>query len=256
MKKAVNTPVKPKSKRVMVLYGLDEHEKPRAAVFGEPNFKLARKAAGLMNLTVHVGLAPDLAHALKGIRPGRIYGTGAGFVPNIKPKRYEELLQALQPKEKATEAKDGLPVRLPRSRDDIEVGHQMSAQADDPSLGWWETTVEAVEGQMLSLRAVDFPEVSVSRHRHAVALGFTPEYMPPSDLGEAAPGLPTDWASLREGHLVLAHDGPGEGWWDALVVEAREQDVVVRWRDYPKPAKLIRPVRQIALLCPTPPESR
>jgi hypothetical protein len=164
-------------------------------------------------------------------------------------------VQALQPTE-ALETSDIVVPKLPASWDSIEVGHQVVAQADDPSLGWWDVTCEAIDGDMLTLRSSDFPDITVSRHRYAVALQFTPKYAPPSDLNEAAPGLPTDWTTLKESDLVLAHEGKGEGWWEALLVEVNDQETVVRWRDYPKAAKLGRAINQIALLYPKAPESR
>jgi hypothetical protein len=252
MKKAIRTPAKPKSKRVMVLYGLDDSESPRAAVFGEPNFKLARKAAGLMNLTVHVGLAAEFAQVLKGIRPGRIYGTGSGFVPHIKPKRYEELVQALRPETATDDTSEG-KIKLPRSWSAIEIGDQVLAQGDEGALGWWDTKVEQIDGDMLSLRSCDFPDITLSRHRLAVALRFTSDYAPPRDISEVAPGLPTDWTDLKAGQLILAHEGTGEGWWEALIVDAKGTQVVVRWRDYSKPAKFTRSLVQTALLYPKAP---
>jgi hypothetical protein len=103
---------------------------------------------------------------------------------------------------------------------------------------------------MLSLRSYDFPDITLSRHRLSVALRFTPDYVPPSDLSEAAPGLPTNWNDLKAGQLILAHEGIGEGWWEALIIDAKGADVFVRWRDYPKPAKFTRSLVQTALLYP------
>jgi hypothetical protein len=201
---------------------------------------------------VHVGPAADLAQILKGIRPGRIYGTGSGFVPNIKPKRYEELVQALRP-ETGAEGTSEPTIKLPRSWSAIEIGDQVLAQGDEGALGWWDTTVEGIDGDMLSLRSCDFQDITISRHRLAVALRFTPDYLPPSDLSDAAPGLPTDWNDLKAGQLILAHEGTGEGWWEALIVDAKGTEVIVRWRDYSKPVKFTRSLVQTALVYPKAP---
>lgn len=61
--------------------------------------------------------------------------------------------------------------------------------------------------------------------------------------------LPTDWGDIHLGHTVLAIVEPGEGWWEAFVVEVKEKDLfVLRWRDWPEDPLFVRRAHQLALL--------
>lgn len=105
------------------------------------------------------------------------------------------------------------------------------AEADDPALGWWPAVVEAVDADILSLRAKDFSEVTASRHRAAVALIYTPQYVAPRDLSDAAPGLPRGWANLAAGrtslpvvwwsHALRPLRAGGRHWWGSSISVTR-----------------------------------
>lgn len=77
---------------------------------------------------------------------------------------------------------------------------------------------------------------------------------PPADPFDAmvAIALPaTSWDNIAVGELVLApeEDAAGGGWWPALVVELRlEQLAVLRWRDWPDLAPFPRRVADLGLL--------
>jgi hypothetical protein len=45
--------------------------------------------------------------------------------------------------------------------------------------------------------------------------------------------LPRDWDAIAPGHLVVAQDGPADGWYEAIVVEQNGDMFTLRWRDYP-----------------------
>ncbi len=244
-------PAKPNAKAelVMLAYGYDEEGKPRAGLFAEADFKLARQAASQLNLAVYVAKFDMIAPALMGIKAGQVHASGSEFIPNIQPKRFRELLNALK-----LEAPKPMPLfpqeKLAANWDHIKIGHVVIAQADDPSLGFWPTAVEAVDGEMLLLRSRDYPDITVTRHRYAVALPYTPAYSSPADLADAAPGLSKDFASLKPGHLVLGQQSATEGWWEALIAEVDDVSVVLRWRDFKTVPKFARSISQIALLCP------
>jgi hypothetical protein len=40
-----------------------------------------------------------------------------------------------------------------------------------------------------------------------------------SGTAAAAPGLPTGWDDVAVGHLVIAQESLGDGWWEAIVLE-------------------------------------
>ena len=65
-------------------------------------------------------------------------------------------------------------------------------------------------------------------------------------------GLPSDWASLTKGHLVIAlEDDPQDGWWEAVVVDVDGDMLTLKWRYFPKQALVQRHRSAVALLYPT-----
>jgi len=256
-RRAKTGPSKPKANHkaqsLMLVYGFGDDHEPRAAFFTEPDFKLAKKAAGLLQLQVLVDSASKLLPVLKGFKGGHVHAPGSSFAPAIGHERFDGLLAALD-----------LPVpplpstapKLPVSFDAIEIGTLVTAQADDPSQGWWPTVVEAVEDDMLTLRSIDAPDVVVRRHRCAVALRYTPSYRSPAGLAEAAPGLPRGWESLEADHLVIARQSRADGAYEALVTKVEATRVTMRWRDHPKLPAFTRTFAEIALLYPLAPEPK
>jgi hypothetical protein len=65
-------------------------------------------------------------------------------------------------------------------------------------------------------------------------------------------GLPRSWESVAVGHVVLIHESPADGWWEATV-EARDLEILtLRFRDYPRQPKFQRHISQVALINPGP----
>jgi hypothetical protein len=65
-------------------------------------------------------------------------------------------------------------------------------------------------------------------------------------------GLPRSWDSIQPGHVVLVHESPVDGWWEATV-EARDIEILtLRFRDYPRQPKFQRHISQVALINPGP----
>jgi hypothetical protein len=67
-----------------------------------------------------------------------------------------------------------------------------------------------------------------------------------------ASGLPKSWDSIGVGQMVLAYEGPGEGWWEAVVVKREEEILTLRYRDYPKVPNFQRHLTTVALINPGP----
>jgi hypothetical protein len=65
-------------------------------------------------------------------------------------------------------------------------------------------------------------------------------------------GLPKSWETVAVGHMVLAFEGPGEGWWEAVVVNREEEILTLRYRDYPKVPNFQRHITTVALINPGP----
>jgi len=65
-------------------------------------------------------------------------------------------------------------------------------------------------------------------------------------------GLPRSWDEVDVGHMVIAHAGPDDGWWEALVIKCEQDILTLRYRDAPKLAAFVRHVTTVALVNPGP----
>ncbi|WP_298961791.1 hypothetical protein [uncultured Methylobacterium sp.] len=67
-----------------------------------------------------------------------------------------------------------------------------------------------------------------------------------------APLCPEHWSGIVVGSLVLMREGEGHGWYEAVVVESKAQNLfVLRWRDWPELPTLVRRRQHLALLHPS-----
>jgi hypothetical protein len=71
-----------------------------------------------------------------------------------------------------------------------------------------------------------------------------------STPGGSAPRLPRNWREIGVGDLVVTHEGPEEGWYEAIVVEAASDMLTLRWRDYPRERRVVRHRLRLGLLYP------
>jgi len=78
----------------------------------------------------------------------------------------------------------------------------------------------------------------------------------PADTGAILPplasGLPQNWESIAAGNMVLIDAGPGEGWWEAIVIHRDDAILTLRYRDFAKLPKFERHVSTVALINPRP----
>lgn len=156
-------------KKVLVVYGLNEYGKPRAAKFEEKDSELAHKAADMMKLQTHEGDARKLRKTLSKIAPGDIYASGWAAVPQVRWPSYQSLvkkLTGLAPPPLGAPTVTGYPT----SWDDIQVGHCVIAPGDSAADGYWPAVVTEIEGDMLHLTLRAYPKEKGKRHRTAVAL--------------------------------------------------------------------------------------
>ena len=63
-------------------------------------------------------------------------------------------------------------------------------------------------------------------------------------------GLPRSWEAIGVGHMVLVHESPDDGWWEATVLKREDDILTLRFRDYPKQPTFIRHVNTVALVNP------
>jgi hypothetical protein len=264
----------------VVLFGVDENGKPKAARFPEKQANLATKAAGHLNLHVLPIVGPVVVDLAGRLPAGRIHANGRGFVPYIRRDLYAKLLaaagspQAGQTSAAAsTHAKSGSQNDngdLPNNWDEIAPGHVVIA-LDEPGEGWYETIVVETSGDMLTLRWRDYPrERRITRHRLSVGLLY-PHGLPATDPNSRSPkpqsakpkssvkpasadpatAFPKTWDDIDVNSLVLAkEDGPWRTWWEAIPTDKSDHMFLLRWRDFPQIPAITRPRWALGLLYP------
>ena len=79
-----------------------------------------------------------------------------------------------------------------------------------------------------------------------VSLFIQPKPLPIPANGQA----PCGWADIDVNSLVLATEGPGDGWWECLVLEAEAELFTLKWRDWPTLPRFVRRRWQLAILHP------
>ena len=224
----------------LIVLGFDEQQKPRGARFiGKPD--LVARAAELMGFNVYKTTSPDVAAIAKKLPAGRLYANGRGFVPNIRQSLYSDVIVELAIKPEAlvsnSDAKDILPPArgLPRSWDEIGPGHLVIAQ-ESLDYGWWEAVVLDRQGDSFWLRFRDYPTLpKFVRHRSGIALMYPADDEQSSD-------------EIASGNLVIAHESPKDGWWEAIVIDRKADTFTLRFRDYPDLPKVVRHRSAIALM--------
>ncbi|EHP92272.1 hypothetical protein MetexDRAFT_2839 [Methylorubrum extorquens DSM 13060] len=72
----------------------------------------------------------------------------------------------------------------------------------------------------------------------------------PGDRTFVGQPKPLDPTEIGLGSVVLAHEGPDEGWWEAEVIGINGRVFSLRWRDYPTQPTILRKATELALLPP------
>ena len=78
----------------VVLFGVDDNGKPKAARFTDKHANLATKAAGHLKLHVLPIVGPVVVDLAGRVPAGRIHANGRGFVPYIRRDLYAKLVAA------------------------------------------------------------------------------------------------------------------------------------------------------------------
>ena len=66
----------------------------------------------------------------------------------------------------------------------------------------------------------------------------------------AARGLPRTWDEIAPGHLVIAQELLDNGWWEAIIIDRKDDVFTLRFRDYPQLPKFFRHRSALALMNP------
>jgi hypothetical protein len=70
------------------------------------------------------------------------------------------------------------------------------------------------------------------------------------ETGQISTAFPKSWDEIAPGDLVVASDNLEDGWWLAVVIKRHENNLTLKFRDYPSQGEFIRNVSDIALLNP------
>jgi hypothetical protein len=160
-------------RRKLILFGLDENKKPRAARFIGDDLGLIAKAAEAMKLTICDIKSPALVELAQKLPGGRVHANGRSFVPYVRQDLYDSVVAAAG-SDASDQTNPPTPDVFPHSFDDIGPGHLVIAQ-ETLEDGWWEAIVLERSGDMLTLRYRDYPKLpKFRRHRSAVALTSPP----------------------------------------------------------------------------------
>jgi hypothetical protein len=65
-----------------------------------------------------------------------------------------------------------------------------------------------------------------------------------------ARGLPRSWEEIGPGHLVVAQESLDYGWWEAIVLDRKDDTFGLRYRDYPHLPRFVRRRSAIGLMYP------
>jgi hypothetical protein len=153
-----------KSKATVILFGLDEKERPRGAQFlGEDEALLTRMAKGLGLRMATPFAAHQLAVTSK-LPKGDVHATDLKAVPEIALDLYERL-NALVGGETGA-----IATKQPKSWGEIEPGHLVIAQ-DSLADGWWPAVVMKRHENNLVIKWRDIPgQGEFVRDANSVAL--------------------------------------------------------------------------------------
>lgn len=74
---------------------------------------------------------------------------------------------------------------------------------------------------------------------------------PKAESGGAPSPVALSWASITVGSVVLASEGPMEGWYEAVVTAAKPDHLFkLKWRDWPDEPAFVRTRGRLGLLPP------
>jgi hypothetical protein len=100
--------------------------------------------------------------------------------------------------------------------------------------------------------ALAVPGDKSQRHKPAGPLEGHSDAMAVRTMSPITSGLPQSWESVGVGHVVLIHESPADGWWEATVENRDAEILTLRFRDYPRQPKFQRHISQVALINPGP----
>lgn len=234
------TPLAPQPP-ALVLFGRDGGGRPRAAWFDAADAEAATAAATTMRLRA-LAIAEAAGREIAGqLARGRILPSGRALVPFAKRDSYAQLIVLA-----GEEA--GLAVAPGGRTDPLGDG---DAPSSDPPADSDPPAIEEVGPAALSGERRPSDEGEASSPIADDPAGAPPAPRPGAHLfvGQPRPG---DRGEIGLGSIVLAHEGPDDGWWEAEIIGTSGRTFSLRWRDYDPAAFpiILRTADELALLPP------
>lgn len=208
------TPLTPQPP-VLVLFGRDRGGRPRAAWFDaadEAAARAAATAAGLRALPVTDEAGRTLARQLT---RGRILPSGRAHASFAKRDLYARL------------------VTLAGEEAGLTVA---AAEASGPSAPPEQPKAATTTPPALATDKTEPPGKPLAPRPGAGLF-----------VGQHHPG---DRGEIGLGSIVLAHEGPEDGWWEAEVIGVNGPVLALRWVGWPTSPTILRPADKLALLPP------
>jgi hypothetical protein len=231
------TPLAPQPP-ALVAFGRGGGGKPRAAWFDVADGEAATAAATAMQLRT-LPLTDDVGRDLADrLARGRVLPSGRALVPFVKRELYTQLV-ALAGEGAGSSIGESRPAD-PRPNDDLSTASpSREAEIVLPSAG----ATEGMEAEPSADAVEAMPTITNPPDKK-------PNVSRPGDRTFVGSPQPADRGEIGLGSVVLANEGPAEGWWEAEVIGINGSVFSLRWRDYPTEPTILRKAGELALLPP------
>jgi hypothetical protein len=238
----------PPSAPILVLFGRDRGGKPRAAWFDGTQAEAASAAASSMKLRAMTLASEDQRSLAAELAHGRVMPGGKVHVPGARRDLFGRLVVL------AGESAGLCITETPEARREpasVAASGKASDAARTPEVavpGGPDQNAAAPVERIKATGAVAEP-VKAAPGADTLRTDTPPKPRPGDHLFVGHP-KPSDREQVGLGSVVLAHEGPDDGWWEAEVIGCNGRTFSLRWSDYPATPTILRKLGELALLPP------
>ncbi len=143
---------KPKFSRALVIFGLDEHGRPRAARFVDDNEHLVAKAAQALGLRIGIATKPKHFAVVGKLPIGRVHATGTAAIPHV-PQDLYDAINALVGGEPGP-----VSTTFAKNWGELGPGHLVIAH-ESLADGWFEAVITKRDGDTFTVKWRDYPSM-------------------------------------------------------------------------------------------------